>query len=267
MEESTQDTLTFELNNKRPVELADYTLSMLCVAKEFSRFVSESDGEADGSDIKLYIGQIREGSIITELHANAPVIIPLLLDQGKALFEYASFLKKAYEFFLGKEKTPPQVLEKKTLENLSQIIEPVCKDNGSQFNISTTINNYAPITIQMSSLEANAAQNQIKTYLGGLKETVTGSHDKVVMRLFQARNDQSSHGDRAIIESIYRGSVRISFADDAMKMLVLHPSSGNPFDHVYVVNVIVETVLGKPALYKITHVHESMSQQSLGLDT
>jgi hypothetical protein len=113
----------------------------------------------------------------------------------------------------------------------------------------------------MDSVESNAVQNMIRKQLSELKEPVTGEHMQVAMRLFQARDDATSkHGDRAIIESLSRGSVKLAFASDVMKKLVLHPDAGNPFEHYYIVDVVVETVEDKPVLYKVTQVHEGVHQ-------
>jgi hypothetical protein len=215
---------------------------MLSLAKEFNRFV-EAKGDHE-AQVKLYIKQIRDGSIVTDLMANAPGLLPLF-DYGRSIFEFASFLKVAYDWLLGKSSEKPPIT-KTSLENLSQIVEPVCKDSGAQLNISTTVNNYGPIFFNMNSEQTNAIQNRIRRELDTLKEPVSGDHKRVVMYLYQARNDATSNaGDRAIIESISRASVKTEFEDDDMKFRVLHPSSGNPFEYAYVVDVEVETVHDK----------------------
>ena len=257
--EST-DVLTFDLKNRLPVELGDYTLAMLSLAKEFTCFF-EAKGQHEAG-VKLYIKQIRDGSIVTDLIANAPGLLPIF-DNGKTILEFALFLKTAYEWLLGKTQDKPTI-NKTSLENLSQIVEPVCKDNGSQLNISTTINNYGPVILSMNSEQTNAVQNRIRRELDALKEPVSGEHKRVVMYLYQARNDASSNaGDRAIIESISKSSVKTEFADDDMKFRVLHPMGGNPFEYAYVVDVDVETVHDKPVLYKVKIIHQSIEQGSL----
>lgn len=47
------NALTFDLKNRLPVELGDYTLAMLSLAKEFTRFV-EAKGQHE-AEVKLYI--------------------------------------------------------------------------------------------------------------------------------------------------------------------------------------------------------------------
>lgn len=169
----------------------------------------------------------------------------------------------AYEWLLGKASEKPAIT-KTSLENLSQIVEPVCKDNGAQLNMSTTVNNYGTMIFAMNSEQTNAVQNRIRRELELLKEPVSGEHKHVVMYLYQARNDASSNaGDRAIIESISKASVKTEFADDDMKFSVLHPTGGNPFEYAYVVDVDVETVHDRPVLYKVKAIHQSIEQGSL----
>jgi hypothetical protein len=259
----TRDGLTFDFKNTRPVELTDYTLSMLGLAKEFKCFVAEDSPEGGEPDIKLYVRSVREGSIITDLVANAHNLLPIF-DYVKPVAEFGLFLKGAISKLLKKPDAPPGPLAKHSLENLSQILEPVCKDSGSQLNISTPVNVYGNVTFNITSLEANAAQNEIRNQLEELKEPVTGYHSQVVMYLYQARNDSASRaGDRAIIESISKQNVKTIFASEALKTKVLHPDEGSPFDQSYIVDVDVETVHGKPALYKVKDVHGAIEQMRL----
>ncbi|HVZ48279.1 MAG TPA: hypothetical protein VG916_05820, partial [Gemmatimonadaceae bacterium] len=84
----------------------------------------------------------------------------------------------------------------------------------------------------------------------------TGSHSKVLLYLHQARNDsRSSVGDRAIIETISPGPVKVVFATEALKSRVIQQPQ-NPFRCVFVVDVDVGTVNGRPTLYTVTALHD-----------
>jgi hypothetical protein len=92
--------------------------------------------------------------------------------------------------------------------------------------------------------------------IGMLREPVTGVHRNVVLSWYQAKKDMASHtGDRIIIESISLSPVKVLFDNDISKTQMLL-GSDNPFLSAFRVDVAVETVNGKPVLYKILNVHE-----------
>jgi len=128
--------------------------------------------------------------------------------------------------------------------------------------MSARFNVAAPIQITLNSLEANAAQNTAKREIELLHEPITGTKEKVLLYWYQARNDpRSQAGDRAIIESIYRGPVKAVFMNENVKAKMLLDTP-NPFTHAYVVDVSVETVRDRPALYRILNVHEVIEKPS-----
>src|ERR1035438_647675 len=247
--------LTVEIKNQSPVELVDLTESLLSFADGYKRYFAKNDDPIVAQDVRLYVKEMRSGSIIADLIAQAPYALPLI-ENANTVFEFIEYLKRATDYLLGKSREKP-ALEKANYENFVRILEPVSKDSGSQLNIGAiNINNpQAPITINLSSLESNAAQNAARRELEALKEPVTGMHEKVLLYWYQARNDpRSNRGDRAIIESIASGAVKAVFANESIKAKIL---SEDLFNLAYVVDVAVETIKGKPALYRILELHRS----------
>jgi hypothetical protein len=250
-----QVKLTVEIKNQHPVELVDLTQSLLSFADEYKRYFSKNEDPCVAEDVRLYVKEMRSGSIIADLVANAPYALPMI-ENANTIFEFVSYLKGATDYLLGKSTEKPP-LEKANYENFVRILEPVSKDNGSQLNIGAiNINNVnAPVTININSLESNAAQNAARRELDALKEPSTGIHEKVLLYWYQARNDpRSDRGDRAIIESIASNPVKVIFVNESIKAKILS-SSENPFTLAYVVDVAVETIKGKPALYRILDIH------------
>lgn len=112
----------------------------------------------------------------------------------------------------------------------------------------------------MNSLEANAAQNAIQREQLRLREPSARAHEKVLMYWWQARNDITGHaGDKAKIESIYDCPVKTLFMDDSIKSAILLDEP-YPFKKAFIIDVVVETIEGKPMLYKITRFHEAIDR-------
>jgi hypothetical protein len=247
--------IVLEINNTIPVELLDLTQSLIAFGREYQYY---ADVNLDGPyrhDTKLFIKEIRTGSIITELVPFAPGLLPIL-SEANTVIGFVRHLKSAIDWLL--DKTQRVDLTKSSLSNISSIIEPVAKDSASQFNIHTEIHNHAPVQISITSIDANAIQNRIRAEIEHLSAPVVGLHEKVLMYWFQARNDPSSKvGDRAIIESILQKPVKVIFASEAKKAEMLRLDE-NLFKHAFVVDVIVETIGNRPALYKIMNVYDDV---------
>ena len=253
--------LRIEIKNTEPVELMDLTHSLSSLADEYRKFLSKTETMVDTDNVKLYVKEIKTGSIITELTALAPLALPFV-EHTVTLIKYAEYLKTMFEYLTGKTGKPKEAIEKQTFQNLANIIEPVAKDKGSQFNIGAmTVNGDVTVNISLSSLEANAAQNTARREVERLLEPVTGLHTQVLMYLFQARNDMSSTtGDKAIIESLHPGPVKTVFANERIKSKVLSDES-NLFKKAFIVDVSVETIAGVPKLYRVSEIHDIFDRE------
>jgi hypothetical protein len=245
--------ISIEIKNTQPIELIDLTGSLVGFADEYKRRIAISDPLAPPEEIKLYVKEMRTGSIIADLIAIAPLTLPFVADANHVI-QFCQYLSQAYKYLTGQSREKPE-MEKVDYLNLNRIVEPVAKDSGAQINIGT-VNITAPVTLTLNSLEANAAQNKAKREIELLQEPVTGVKEGVVLYWYQARNDpRSQAGDKAIIESIYSGAVKAIFASEAIKAKMLLDTD-NPFTHAYVVDVAVETIKGRPVVYRIQNVHE-----------
>jgi hypothetical protein len=247
--------LTIKIDNKHPVELTEFTSAFLAMGEEYKRYITKNDTTAVDEDIRLYIKEIKTGSIIADLQALAPLALPFV-ENATTIIGFTAHIKTGIDFLLGKSNEKPE-LEKQSYENLSVILAPVAKDNGSQINFSPTVNGNVVLNLNVSSLEANAVQNACAREIAQLKEPETGFHDKVLLYWYQARNDtKSKTGDRAIVESISPANVKTIFATESIKAKMILDDHENPFKSGYVVDVAVETVNGRPKLYKITEFYE-----------
>ena len=160
--------LTIEIKNTKPVELIDLTDSLLSLADEYKRFLVSQAGPVLSEEIKLYVKEIKTGSIITDIIAIAPGALPFA-EYAMTLIDFSGYIQKAVKFFLGDKEEDPK-LDKRSYENLSRFLEPVAKDNASQLNCHTTINGDVNLVLNVGSIEANALQNTFR------KKIVAGSY-------------------------------------------------------------------------------------------
>lgn len=254
MVDATADgRLTLEIKNKNPIELLDLTASLAALGDEYLRHLALEEPEAAASEVRLYVNEIRAGSVFATLIAASPQLI-VVGTYALSVISFAEKLDKAYKFLTGLGKKP-ESLDRHTLQNLSSIVEPIAKDSASQLIIGT---NNAPITFTIDSGGANHAQNTIRRLLAEDKSVTTGYHEKVVLYWHQARNDmKSGAGDRGIIESIADAPVKVICINERIKQQMVLDVK-NPFREAYLVDVVVETIKGKPAVYKVMALHEKI---------
>ena len=247
------------INNKNPVVLTDLTMALLGVGQQFERFIENETNEQHAASSELFIKDVRSGSIIVELVAQAIPVIPLLW-QGGSLLEWANHAKSVIEWLTGKLANPPKDLTKQDLKQWSNILEPVAKDHGSQMNFTVSNGGQVINQIFISSEQANAAQNQIKREIGKLEEPDDHMQRKRVMVWYQSKFDSSSStGDKAIIESISKTPVKVIFENNAVKKAMLAGDSRYPkqwHELAYIVDVKVQTVKDIPKVYTIINYYD-----------
>lgn len=250
----TAPDLKFEIKNVKPIELIDLTNSLLALGNEYQNFISKQHPEAMASDVKLYINEVRSGSVIALLTAMTPQLMDGF-NYVNTVVDFAGFLKSSFALLSNGQANKNSELSPATLSNLSQIVEPVAKDSGAQLNIGT-LNVTGNVYLSVPSKEANVIQNQI-SHIDRERRTKThGLHEKVLLHWFQARKDTDSRfGDKAIIEAISPNPVKVICANDELKARMVL-SDKNPFNEAFIVDVIADTLNEKIVLYKIVEVHE-----------
>jgi hypothetical protein len=251
--------LEVTLNNSRPVVLTDLTMALLGVGQQFERFIENETTEQHRVGSELFIKDVRSGSIVVELIAQAIPVVPLLW-QGGSLTEWVGHAKHVVEWLNGKLAKPPKDLTKQDLRQWNNILEPVAKDHGSQMNFSVSDGGQVVNQFFITSDQANVAQNSIRREMDRLDEPDDHVQRKRVMVWYQTKfDDQSPTGDRAVVESITKTPVKVIFENNAVKkaMLAGDPRFAKPWHELaYIVDVRIQTVQGVPKVYTIINYYD-----------
>lgn len=225
--------LEFKIQNVRPVELVDLTNSLLALGNEYQDFLGREHPEAIASEVKLYVNEVKSGSVIATLSAMSPLLLDGI-SYVNTVVDFASFLKRAMTVLSGNDDANQKTeLTPGTLKNLVQIVEPVAKDGGSQLNIST-MNVAGNVYLNIPSKDANVIQNQAARIQRERSTKTNGLHEKVVLHWFQARADKDSKsGDKTVIESVSPSPVKTICATDSLKSRMVL-SEKNPLHERFV---------------------------------
>lgn len=257
MTETHDVRLVIKIENKRPIELFDLTKSLVSLATQFNSYVDRNADCKENREAKLYVKEIKSGSVILELVELATVGMIPFIENSNTIIQFVQHCKRIINYFLKNEGNKPE-LTSNDLKEFSTILNPVAKDNGSQFNMSTTINGNVELHININSTETNALQNIFKKELDQLKlpEQIDEVKSSVLMTWFQARNDTKSViGNKGVVEEISNKPLNITFENDEIRQKMLH-SDINPFNTAYVVDVKIQTVQDKPIAYKVVKLQD-----------
>lgn len=251
--------LQITINNNKPVVLSDLTLALLGVGQQFERFIESETTEQHQIGSELFIKDVRSGSIIVELVAQAMPVVPLLWSGG-SLLEWVSHAKSVIEWLNGKVASPPKELTKNDLRQWNNILEPVAKDGGSQMNFTVSQGGTVINQVFINSDQANSAQNGIRRELDRLDEPGDHIQRKRVMIWSQTKfTNGANTGDRAIIESIANSPIKVIFENNAVKKAMLAGDERYQkqwHELAYIVDVRVQTIRGIPKVYTIINYYE-----------
>lgn len=232
--------LVIHIKNIEPIELGDFASSMNALAHEYEH--------QHKGDVKLLIKEIRQGSIIATLITAGVAILPFaehannIIDFGKHLMSILAYLRG------GSSETPP--LTQQTLSNINKFIEPIAKDHGSVVQIEGDNN-----MIIINSAQAKDIQRNAQIELARLNTPITGIHKNALLYFNQTRADNRQGGDKGVIEAISPKEVKVIFDTPELKNRIIRQSE-RVYDNAYIVDVKVQTINQKPALYTVIDFHE-----------
>lgn len=232
-----QDTeLVLHIKNDKPVELVDFTMSMNAFANEYYAQTNHAS--------QLYVKRLESGSIIATLLATAPQVLPFVNDLNTAI-DFINHIKNCVDYLQNKTGHRPS---DETLQNMDKFLEPIAKDSQASININVYGDHNH---VNIDSLQANAMQNQIKRELQS-NTPEYGIYTHQLLYFKQARAD-NKQGFKGIIESISPKELKVCFTDEHTWKAV---TENHPFNYAYIVDVDVQTIDGKPKLYKILALHD-----------
>lgn len=246
--------LTITLKNSAPVELITLADSLDALGKQYISFAAATGFEPVPGNIRLYIDELKTGSIVAVLKEIADQAA-FWQDHQAVLAAFAGNLNDLILFFAGLKPTKDTTdITRIDAENIARITEPVAKDGGAQLIIQVTgSNNTILIQNNYTSERARAAQEGVRRFLGPALPS-QGIFENELLFLHQVRDEvRAKAGDKGIIEKFSQKAVKLIFTSDESKRLVLEEPL--PFKKAFLVSGQISTVRGEPAVYKIYTVH------------
>jgi len=250
-----ENTIEIHFSNNKPIELVDLANSMTALENEFHNFCEKKDS---GADAKLYVKEVRKGSVIIDLISSVPALMPLV-DNLNAVTEFGGHLGGLFSFLSGKSSEKPATMDVESLRNFRKIVRPVVKDSGSHISVSVKDSPGAVVNVvldgddrQMSTYSAKAKSEEDLSQIPKVE-----SIEKAVILLTQIRNGDGKNGvgDRGTISSVCKSPKKLISVDDNFKKSILEAPE-NAFDYGYVADVEVVRNGDSIVAYRITKFYE-----------
>ena len=263
-EKEQPNALLVHIEHSKPIELNEFSSSLNAVGSLFSSFTGQHSDLKEMAGAKLYVEKIENCCIdIVLCDMISPGIIPFM-ENINIFFDFAMHLKNVLGYYMHRkgEKPSLSISECRDLKNLLNI---TAGDSDSRMRIGAIHSGDKKTVFNectFNFFESNSAQNQLRAEMEQMKslspsETVFSKQLMTIYRMCGNMNTNS--GNRAVIESISKNKIALIFDDDELKSRILG-GEYNPTRKGFVVDVSVDvsvqTVDDKPALYKVLRLHE-----------
>lgn len=260
--------LVLKLDTRNPIEIEDFIAAFTSLSNQFERFVSVSYPDLS-ADAKIYVRQIRSGSIIADL-------LPWALATMSAATPYMSQLSVLEDFVVryGNRlstyfKKDGRVAEatKSDLNIFADCVAAVANDPEGSVTIEAAYyedgNRDVRAAFTFNTKEGQAARREIEAHKIELDKRDSADHERVLMTYSQSNVKDTKVGtktsERVVIESISSRDLPIVYASDLAEQRIKHEireTAGNIYKKAFDVDVNVELLGGIPRAYRIVHVHD-----------
>ena len=251
-----------EYHNSQPIDLLEFSASLEALAREHQSHMNTSRPGIDVDETRLLIVDVRKGSIILELTAALAPIISTMEVTNTAV----SFIEHFKKFGLPLSSKNGRAPDANTqqLKNFGDTVQAIAADRDGQFILAARHSDGE--ILQEFKVESLGARNMVENAQAQRREIEDRSSSalkRVLMRLHQSSVADPKVGKRTsekgVIERIDTTPRTLVYVSDLVgqriKAQILQPD-GNPYAKGFIVDVDVETVGGRPKVYRILDVHE-----------
>jgi hypothetical protein len=277
----SQARLEVNFGVDKPVELIQLTLALQGMARDYRRYandtIRESGRKVADDDIRLYVTEVKSGSIIATFASAAQVMgafVPLI-DVNPLFNGYVQFFGETVSYFrsLANQvnlKASDITATKAAAQAVSDVMAVAASQPGGTFTLSANIGSKEPdgskFSAQITITSEEAAEAQRGALIAQKVLDYRGDADYQNVLLYFQRTSTTAPktdgrtDDKAIINSISSKALPVHFASglDAARITDMKSDpKQNPFKAAFRVDVNVESDRNKiPRFYRVVHIHE-----------
>lgn len=236
--------LQLKIDNKQDIDLNDFNNAVQSLGNQYYSYLKSSKAKKIKSTHKLYIKEVRKGSIIIELCEKAPELLPAI---APCIVEFGAYITNTMDWLVGKTPAIKHNLVKKDFLDFKNMFQLSANLKGNSTGFVGINFGTVKVDHQYNDVESGAGQNKCLREIEAINEVEPESFIKehVELELYQARNSKlSKAGSMGIISEISDKPKVLSYANERLQY-DLTKAEDNPFNFTYTVDVEVKLKEGK----------------------
>ncbi len=259
--------LILRIETKEPIELGEFVATFVGIGSAYERY-HDADNVDGRSDARVYVREVRAGSIIAELVPYALVATPFL-GGAMAGVKHVNDLVKFVDTI--RDKMKPYFRKngrnldatKGELSDFLKTVEAVAHDRDGELSLAVYEDGQKKVAFSFTTKEARQAEGNLLEHRAEMEATSAADHQRVILRFVrpsaEAGKPGRKGGERAIIDKLSPYARPVLYASDLAEQRMKHEllvAQGNVFRLLFDVDVNVEmSATGRPLAYRITAVH------------
>lgn len=260
MELQPRDTaLLFKVTHSKPIEMKDFVATMNSLAYLFEGFAKENADSTEGRKAKLYVEKIEQGCIEVFLQEVVTACALPFMENFNTILGFAEYLGRLVRNAIaGHNETRLSIAELRALSDLFAINAKDPQGTTEFGAIARTAPHNLFENCTFNFYESNTAQNQIKQTVEQKEQEMPNEmvYERQLMTIFQMRGNMDTNaGNKAIIDKLSKKPLSVVFETDELKRQILN-NDDNPTKQAYLVDVVIQTIGGRPAAYKVMALHD-----------
>ncbi|MEN9781981.1 MAG: hypothetical protein RL208_131 [Pseudomonadota bacterium] len=248
--------LRIEIKNNDPIDINVLSRNFNAYANQYETFLEKQSLEkqfiiCDKQDRRLFINNVKQGSIIIDIVANMIPNMPDLfhgVQNFNSIIEFGSYLKEMRNFFSNTGRGECNYSQKDCQEYIDSL-SMVNNDSISNVSIGVLHNsgNFHFNVYNINTAEGIESQEIAKKHLNSLSKYEDGEifYDQV-LRLIHGEKKNSIKG---IINKFCDKPKNLSYDTSVVEHII--NDNNNPFQKAYIVDVKIIKEIEKIVAYKI----------------
>ncbi len=257
----SETALLVKITHSRPIEIKDFVATMSAVGSLFDDFCRKNGDTTDTQKARLYVEKIEHGSIEILLTEAVTALALPFMENMNIIMEFAAHLRDVLTYFATGMGSRPE-LDVKRLNYCRDVFAITAGDRHGTTEIGAVqLGTTGPVYTNciFNYRESNLAQNHILRQKAGQEDGPEREelHARQLMTIFQMRGyGAADTGNKAVIDHLHPRPLPVVFETDELKRLVLGTEE-NPTRKAFLVDVVIQTIGGKPAAFKVMALHDS----------
>jgi hypothetical protein len=259
--------IILNLKTIEPIELGDFVGTFVALGNDYERFIA-ARGIQDKSEAKIYVKEVRAGSIEADLIPWISVFAPFITEMDKALivedFVRRWSLRLSNLLHGNKADLPSSSGE---LKDWSRMVEAIANDSDGRATIKAAVFQDGKKDIR-AAVEFDTKQaRRISAILEEHRKDLEtqGADPKTRVLMVFTRSDVNDadinkrSGERVKIEELHDKSLALMYGSELAEHRIKHEireADENVFKKGFVVDVVVKLRSGAPVAYSVTNVHD-----------